>query len=162
MTEQKSPLEGVSSGNLNEMLDFEDLPSKIPQAIGGFLAIIGGFFAFVGFFLKWHTWTGLKLATDGDQTALCCVPLLGILIMLIGLASAAVPFLRREIRLLKPLTGGLLALLSVLLLCPILYEVFPDPGIGWWCTPLGAVLIVIGALISLVLPTLLKETRGQG
>jgi hypothetical protein len=81
--------------------------------------------------------------------------------MLVGLASAAVPFLRREIRLLKPITGGLLALLSVLLLCPIFIET-EGAKLGWWCAPVGAVLIVIGALISLVLPTLLKETRGQG
>lgn len=160
MTDQdKSPLKSITSGNLNELLDFDDLPSKAPRAIGGGLAVVGGFFAFIGFFFKWIGFSGLKLATDWDQTFLCCVPLLGILIMLIGLAAAAIPFLRREIRLLKPVSGGLLALLSVLLLCPIFYEFGEDAEIGWWCAPIGAVLIVVGALVSLVLPTIMEEMK---
>jgi len=143
--------------NLNELFDFDNLPEKAPGAIGGILAAIGGFLAFVGFFLKWHVWSGLKSATDGDQTLLCCVPLLGILIILVGLASAAVPFLRRKIPYLKPASGGLLVLLSVGLLCPIFIELGDNASIGWWCAPLGAMLIALGAVVALVLPAILKQ-----
>jgi len=144
-------------GKANEMLDFENLPEKAPKALGGLLAAFGGFLAFVGFFLSWGFGaSGLERATDYDQTLYLCIPCLGILIMLVGLASAAVPFLRREIPFLKPITGGLLILLSVLLLCPIFIEQ-EGAKIGWWCAPLGAVLIALGAVIALVLPALLKQ-----
>ncbi len=144
-------------GNLNEMFDLENLPEKAPKAVGGLLAAFGGFLAFVGFFLKWHVWSGFKSATDGDQTLLCCVPLLGLLIILVGLALAAVPFLRRQIPFLKPIAGGLLVLLSVFLLCPIFYELGDGASIGWWCAPVGAVLIALGAAIALVLPAILRQ-----
>jgi hypothetical protein len=142
---------------LNEWFDFGNLPGKAPGAIGGILAAMGGFFAFVGFFFKWHVWSGLKSATDGHQTLLCCVPLLGLLIVLVGLTSAAVPFLRRKIPYLKPVSGGLLVLLSVVLLCPIFVELGDNASIGWWCAPLGAMLIAVGAVIALVLPAILKQ-----
>jgi hypothetical protein len=144
-------------GKANEMLDFENLLEKAPKAVGGLLAAFGGFLAFVGFFLSWGFGaSGLERATDYDQTLYFCIPCLGILIMLVGLASAAVPFLRREIPFLKPITGGLLILLSVFLLCPIFIEQ-DGAKIGWWCAPVGAVLIALGAVIALVLPTLLKQ-----
>jgi hypothetical protein len=144
-------------GKINELFDFENLPDKAPKAAGGLVAAFGGFLAFVGFFLKWHAWSGLKSATDGDQTLLCCVPLLGLLIILVGLASAAVPFLRRKIPFLKPITGGLLTFLSVFLLCPIFYEFGDGASIGWWCAPVGAVLIALGAVAALVLPSILEK-----
>jgi hypothetical protein len=144
-------------GKANEMLDFENMLEKAPKAVGGLLAAFGGFLAFVGFFLSWGFGaSGLERATDYDQTLYFCIPCLGILIMLVGLASAAVPFLRREIPFLKPITGGLLILLSVFLLCPIFIEQ-DGAKIGWWCAPVGAVLIALGAVIALVLPTLLKQ-----
>lgn len=144
-------------GNINELFDFENLPEKIPAAAGGFLAAFGGFLAFVGFFLDWWgNWSGLKNATDGDQTLLCCIPLLGLLIILIGLASAAVPFLRRKIPFLKPITGGLMTILAVFLLCPIFVET-EGAKIGWWCAPVGAVLIALGAVITLALPAIMRQ-----
>src|SRR3989304_5470843 len=118
------------SKSTKDLFDFEGAAEKAPKAIGGLLAAIGGFLAFVGFFFKWHVWSGLKTATDADQTLLCLVPLLGLLIILVGLASAAVPFLRRKIPFLKPVTGGLLTLLSVILLCPIFIELGDGAGIG--------------------------------
>lgn len=148
-------------GNVNEMFDLKDLPKKAPRAAGGCLAAIGGFLAFVGFFLNWYGFfgesgSGLKLATDGDQTLLFCIPCLGILIVLLGLASAATPFLRRQIPFLKPILGGVLALLPAFLLCPIFLEQ-EGTKIGWWCAPIGAVLIALGAVIALVLPTVMKQ-----
>ncbi len=147
--------------NVNELFDFEDLPQKAPVAAGGCLAAIGGFFAFVGFFLAWWSFfgesaSGFKLATDGDQTLYFCIPCLGILTILVGLASAASAFLRREIPFLKPVSGALLVLLSVLVLCPIFMEQ-EGAKIGWWCAPVGAVLIALGAVIALALPAMLKK-----
>ena len=144
--------------NLEEYFDFEDLPQKAPAAAGGCLAMIGGFLAFVGFFIAWYEYigSGLKLATDGDQTLLFCIPCLGILVVLVGLASAASAFLRKDIPYLKPITGGLLTLLSIFVLCPIFIEQ-EGTKIGWWCTPLGAVLIVLGGVVALVLPTIIKR-----
>jgi hypothetical protein len=144
--------------NLEEYFDFEDLPQKAPAAAGGCLAMIGGFLAFVGFFIAWYEYigSGLKLATDGDQTLLFCIPCLGSLVVLVGLASAASAFLRKDIPYLKPITGGLLTLLSVFVLCPIFIEQ-EGTKIGWWCTPLGAVLIVLGGVVALVLPTIIKR-----
>jgi hypothetical protein len=142
---------------MNDLLDFEGASEKMPKAIGGLLAAFGGFLAFVGFFLKWQVWSGLKTATDGDATFLCLVPLLGLLIILVGLAAAAVPFLRREVPLLKPVAGGLLTLLSVILLCPIFFELGDNAGIGWWCAPLGALLIAVGAVVALVLPSIIGK-----
>ena len=145
------------SGSANELFDFEDLPKKAPRAIGGLLAAIGGFLAVVGFFFSWGFGTsGLELATDYDQPILCCIPLLGLLIVLVGLASAAVPFLRREIPFVKPITGALLVLLSVVLLCPVFIE-NEGAAIGWWCAPVGAVLIAQGAVVALILPSVLEK-----
>jgi len=148
-------------GNANELLDLEDLPKKAPMAAGGCLAAMGGFLAFVGFFLSWFggygdSWSGLKFATDGDQTLYFCIPCLGILIILVGLAYAAVTFLRREIPFLKPIIGGVLALMPVFLLCPIFLE-RESTEIGWWCAPIGALLIALGAVIALVLPSILER-----
>jgi hypothetical protein len=53
-------------------------------------------------------------------------------------------------------TGGLLTLLGVLVLCPIFMEQ-SGTKLGYWCAPIGAVLIAAGAVIALVLPTLLKQ-----
>lgn len=147
--------------NMNELFDFDNLPQKAPAAAGGCLAAIGGFFAFVGFFLAWwgflgESASGLKLATDGDQTLYFCIPCLGILVILVGLASAASAFLRREIPFLKPASGALLVLLSVFVLCPIFMEQ-EGAKIGWWCAPVGAVLIALGAVIALVLPSILQK-----
>ena len=143
--------------NMNELFDFENLPEKAPTAAGGCLAAIGGFLAFVGFFLSWGFGvSGFELAKDFDQTLYYCIPCLGILIVLVGLASAAVPFVKREIPFVKPIIGGALVLLSVFLLCPIFME-REGTKIGWWCAPVGAVLIALGAAIALVLPTVLKK-----
>lgn len=148
-------------GNLDELLDLEDLPQKAPAAAGGCLAAIGGFLAFAGFFISWYggfgaSASGLKLATDGDATLFFCIPCVGILVILVGLVSAASAFLKREVPFLKPITGGLLTLLSVLVLCPIFLEQ-EGTKIGWWCAPVGAVLIALGAAIALVLPTVVKR-----
>ncbi len=148
-------------GNLNELLDLEDLPQKAPSAAGGCLAAIGGFLAFAGFFISWYggyggSASGLKIATDYDQTWYFCIPCLGVLVILVGLASAASAFLRREVPFLKPITGTLLTLSSVLVLCPIFLEQ-EGTKIGWWCAPVGAVLIAIGAVFALVLPAILKQ-----
>lgn len=158
MSEQgKSPQN--NSFDLNQFLDLEDIPSKAPMAAGGLLAALGGFMAFVGFFLAWlGSSTGIKLATDYDNNFYCCVPLLGLVIILFGLVAAIAPFLRREIPLIKPITGGLLALLSVLLLCPIFMEA-KYAKIGWWCAPVGAVLIVVGAVVALIVPSIMEQIK---
>ena len=147
--------------NMNKVFDFKNLPERAPAAAGGCLAAIGGFLAFAGFFFSWAggwgaTYSGLKFATDGNQTLYFCIPCLGVLIVLVGLALAATAFLRREIPFVKPITGGALVLLSVFLLCPIFME-REGAKIGWWCAPVGAVLIALGAVIALVLPTILRR-----
>jgi hypothetical protein len=149
----------------NEMFDLQDLPKKAPGAVGGILAALGGFMAFVGFFLNWYSFpgasgSGLKLATDGDQTLYCCIPLLGILIVLVGLALTAATFLRREIPFAKPIISGVLVLLPAFLLCPIFLE-RDNAAIGWWCAPLGAVLVALGAVIALVVPVVLQKDVSQ-
>jgi hypothetical protein len=148
-------------GNMNEMFDLKDLPKKAPGAAGGCVAALGGLVAFVGFFLNWYSFlgtsgSGLKLATDGDQTLYCCIPCVGILIVLVGLALAVTTFLRREIPFVKPITAGVLVLLPAFLLCPIFLEQ-ENTAIGWWCAPVGAVLVALGAVIVLVLPTVMEQ-----
>jgi uncharacterized membrane protein len=152
-------------GNMNEMFDLQDLPKKAPGAAGGCLAALGGLLAFVGFFLNWYSFpgasgSGLKLATDGDQTLYCCIPCLGLLIVLVGLALAATPFLRREIPFAKPVIAGVLALLPAFLLCPIFLE-REGAAIGWWCAPVGAVLVALGAVITLVVPVVMQKDVSQ-
>lgn len=48
----------------------------------------------VGFFLTWHGWSSLQAATDGDGLLVCCVPLLGVLIVLFALGAVVFVMLR--------------------------------------------------------------------
>lgn len=141
--------------------DFASLSERVPSAAGGCLAAVGGFLAIVGFFLGWvggfgDSLSGFELARDFDQPLYFCVPCMGVLIVAVGLTSAAASLLRRELPFLRSIVGGALTLLSVFVLCPVFLE-RDGVRIGWWCAPVGAVLIALGATITLVLPTLLKK-----
>ena len=148
--------------NLDEKFDLQDLPKKAPTVAGGCLTAIGGFLAFVGFFLNWFSGqSGLDRATadfgPDAKTALFCIPCLGLVLIGAGLLFAVLALLKRQIPLVKHIAGGLLALLSVCLLCPMFLYLGDNASIGWWCAPVGAVLVALGAAIALVLPSIMTK-----
>jgi hypothetical protein len=138
-----------------------DLGRQAMGLAGGCVAAAGGLAALVGFFLGWvgafgGSVSGLRLATEFHETFLFCMPILSILAIVVGLLAAATSFTRRRFPILQPLAGALLALNAVFLLWPIFAE-RDNVLIGWLCAPVGAFLIIVGAVIMLAVPAILSR-----
>jgi hypothetical protein len=138
-----------------------DLGRQAMGLAGGCVAAVGGLAALVGFFLGWvgaygGSVSGLRLATEFNESFLFCMPVLSILTIVIGLLAALASFTRRRYPILQPLAGALLALNAILLLWPVFAE-RDNVLVGWLCAPVGALLIVVGAVIILAVPAILRR-----
>jgi hypothetical protein len=138
-----------------------DLGRQAVGVAGGCVAAVGGLAALVGFFLGWvgapgGSVSGLRLATEFHETFLFCIPLLSVLAIVVGLLALAAAVSRRRLYILQPLAGVLLALNAVFLLWPVFAE-RDNVLVGWLCAPVGALLIVVGAVFLLAVPAILKR-----